>query len=118
MNFLGSLVIGLVVYSILIFLLPIDWVSALVTLGIFLVLRRRMNFNARGYWIGELISFLAFDIAGLYIAATEQLPFFTDNPAYAIGQLIPGLLISLSALIFFGRNTTYSRLNFPPNVNK
>jgi hypothetical protein len=109
MNFLGSLVIGLVVYSILIFLLPIDWVSALVTLGIFVVLRKRINFNARGYWIGELISFLAFDIMGLYIAATEQLPFFTDNPAYAIGQLIPGLLISLSALIFFGRNTTFSR---------
>ena len=118
MNFLWSLVIGLAIYSILIFLLPIDWVSALITLGIFVVLRSRMNFNARGYWIGELISFLAFDIAGLYIAATEQLPFFTGNPAYAIGQLIPGLLLSLGALIFFGRNTTFSRKYSPPNVNK
>jgi hypothetical protein len=118
MNFFRSLGIGIVVYAILIFLLPIDWVSALVTLGIFLVLRKRLNFNARGYWIGELISFLAFDIMGLYIAATEQLPFFTNNPAYAIGQLIPGLLISLGALIFFGRNMTFSRAYSPPNVDK
>jgi hypothetical protein len=118
MNFIGSLIIGLAVYSVLIFLLPIDWLSALVTLGIFLLLRKRMNFNARGYWIGELISFLAFDITGLYILATMQLPFFTDNPAYAIGQMIPGLLVSLGALIFFGRNTTNSRVYSPPNVNK
>lgn len=103
MNFLGSLVIGLAVYSIFIYLFGIDWLSVLVTLAIFIILRQRLGFNASGYWVGELISLVAFDILGLYIAASIQLPLYVQNPAYAIGQMAPALLGSLAALLYFRR---------------
>jgi len=103
MNFLQSLALSFCIYTLLIFLLSIDWLCVIAVLAIFLILRQKLKFHALGFWTGELSSLLLIDILGIYIAASIHLPAYAQDPAYAILQLIPAIAGSLVALIYFGR---------------
>jgi len=68
---------------------------------VFFATKERLNLDAFSFWYGEITALVAIDIWVFTIAM--GIPLYAENIAWIILNFIPALLISVIALLYFGR---------------
>lgn len=95
------------------FVLGYDWIGVFVVIIVFIAIKGRQNLDAPSFWYGEITALLVIDL-WVFIYAMG-IPVYAENIAYIIVNFIPALLISVVALIYFGRKQrANSKLIFSP----